>query len=55
MNKSKILATIYQRYQDNHFASGRGAVYSTSNICCTLLTVSGGGNMPHILIKKVVN
>lgn len=31
--------------------NGRGAVYDTNGICATIVTMSGGGNKPMVIVR----
>jgi hypothetical protein len=52
---SKIIGTVYRTPNNSgQFASGRGAIYSISQLAPTIITMGGGGNKPHIPIRRVV-
>lgn len=48
---SKVIGTVYQT-PDGKFASGRGAIYSISQFAPTIITMGGGGNKPHVVIRR---
>lgn len=46
-----MLGCVYKN--KGQFASGRGAVYDSFYISPTILTMSGGGNKPMIIVKEI--
>lgn len=49
-NKVIKLGNVYYNPK-NIGGSGRGAIYDINGISATILTMSGGGNKPFVLIK----
>lgn len=50
---SKVIGTVYQTPNNSgQFASGRGAIYSVAYFAPTIITMNGGGNKPHVAIKR---
>lgn len=47
-----VLGCVYKN--PGIFKSGRGAVYNTEYIAPTITSMSGGGNKPTIIVKKIV-
>lgn len=53
MMNSNVIGTVYQLPDDKkNFASGRGAIYTLGSYAPTIITMGGGGNKPHIVIKE---
>lgn len=50
MNKVIKLGCVYSNPK-NIGGNGRGAVYDINGIAPTVVTMSGGGNKPNIIIK----
>lgn len=51
--KSKVIGTVYQLPNNSkNYAGGRGAIYSLREIAPTIITMGGGGNKPHIAIRR---
>ena len=53
INNPVILGCVYKN--NGVFLNGRGAVYDTNYIAPTILTMSGGGNKPMIVIRNTTN
>lgn len=53
MKQNKDVITLGCIYANpNHRPiSGRGCIYSTDGIAPTVLTMSGGGNKPYIIVR----
>lgn len=50
---SKVIGTVYQTPNNSgQFASGRGAIYSVAYLAPTVITMGGGGNKPHVVIRR---
>ena len=45
---SKVIGTVYRLPENSQFASGRGAIYSISQIAPTIITMGGGGISPSL-------
>lgn len=48
-----VLGCVYKN--NGVFLNGRGAVYDTNYIAPTILTMSGGGNKPMVVIRNTTN
>lgn len=48
-NKPKIIGCVYEN--KGVFLNGRGAVYDTDCLSPTILTMSGGGNKPMVIVR----
>lgn len=53
MNKVIKLGCVYSNPK-NIGGNGRGAVYDINGIAPTVVTMSGGGNKPNIIIKTKI-
>lgn len=52
-NKPIILGCIYDN-PNNNAKGGRGAVYDINGIAPTIITMTGGGNKPCVIVKKKI-